>query len=245
GIGRNRRRCSREYYSIGRNGRRCMMGRFINSILNNDSVFGQIMTRCGIIIGANLMFCIFCLPVITIGPSVTALYHVMFKTLRGDGVLNPFKEFWIGFRNNFKQSVLYWLFVIVIAVIAFLDLRFANYMGGIMNYFRYGIYAIVIAVIALTAYLFPVIACFADTLPALIRNAIFFIARNPFKMLLIAAVDLVPLYFCYMDVQRLPLWGFLWVTFGFGAVAMFGANLMLKDFSKFLPEKKRPDQITE
>ena len=29
---------------------------------------------------------------VTIGASYVALYHVMLKTLRGDGVLNPFKQ---------------------------------------------------------------------------------------------------------------------------------------------------------
>lgn len=35
------------------------MGRIIGGFLDNDSVFGRIMTRCGIIIGANLMFILF------------------------------------------------------------------------------------------------------------------------------------------------------------------------------------------
>ncbi|MDO4522976.1 MAG: YesL family protein [Eubacteriales bacterium] len=214
------------------------MGKFIYSMLNNDSLIGQIMTRCGIIIGANLMFCIFCLPVVTIGPSVVALYHVMFRVLRSDdGVINPFKEFWIGFRNNFRQSVVSWIGFLVVAVIAVLDLRFADYMGGAMEIFRYGIYAVGAVALMVMAYLFPVMACFADTIPHLIRNAIFFIAKNPIRMLAIVAVDIVPLYLSYRDVQRMPLWGFLWVSFGFGALAMLGASLLLKDFARFLPDK--------
>ena len=34
----------------------------IRSFLDNDSVFGKLMTRCGILIGANLMFILFCIP---------------------------------------------------------------------------------------------------------------------------------------------------------------------------------------
>ena len=75
----------------------------INSFFSNDSVFGRLMTKIGIIIGANLMFVLFSIPVVTIGASYVALYHVMLKTLRGNGVVNPFKQFWIGFKTNFKH----------------------------------------------------------------------------------------------------------------------------------------------
>ncbi|MCD7843485.1 MAG: YesL family protein, partial [Clostridiales bacterium] len=77
------------------------MAEMFRGFLSNDSAFGRLMTRLGIIIAANIMFAIFSLPVVTIGASYVALYHVMFKTLRGDGVINPFKQFWIGFKTNF------------------------------------------------------------------------------------------------------------------------------------------------
>ena len=64
----------------------------IGSFLSNESSFGKFMTKFGIIVCANLMFVLFSLPMVTIGASYVALYHVMLKTLRGDGVLNPFKQ---------------------------------------------------------------------------------------------------------------------------------------------------------
>jgi uncharacterized membrane protein YesL len=82
------------------------MSQFLSGFLDNDSRFGRLMTRCGIVIGANLMFFFFSLPVVTAGASFVALYHVMFKVLRGDGVVNPFKQLWIGFKNNFKKATI-------------------------------------------------------------------------------------------------------------------------------------------
>ena len=67
------------------------------------------MTKLGTIIAANLMFAVFSLPFFTIGAGLTALYHVMFKTLRSGGVVNPFKQFWTGFKTNFKQATISWL----------------------------------------------------------------------------------------------------------------------------------------
>ena len=212
------------------------MGRFINGILNNDSAFGQIMTRLGIIIGANLMFLVFSLPVVTIGPALTALYHVMFRVLRSDGVLNPFKEFWKGFRNNLKQGIIYWLILLAVLAVCVLDVRFCNYAGGVFTYFKYLLYVIIAASVVLTAYTLPVISAFADTLPHLMRNAVFFIARNPFKMILVVFLDIFPLVVTYVDTRMQPLYVFLWATIGFGGIAMLNASILLKDFAKFLPK---------
>ena len=70
---------------------------FLRSIFDNDSVFGQLMTRCGTIIAANLLFLLFSIPVVTTGAAWTALHYTMMKMLR-EKEINPFKTFWNGCR---------------------------------------------------------------------------------------------------------------------------------------------------
>ena len=100
------------------------MKKRIYAFLDNDSAFGRIMQKCWLIIGSNLMFMIFSLPVITIGPAFAALYHVHLKSMRGHDDLNPVTEFWTGFRNNFRQAVICWIIFLIIAFIALADIRF-------------------------------------------------------------------------------------------------------------------------
>lgn len=212
------------------------MKKKIWGILDRDSSFGRAMTLVSIIIGANIMFAIFSLPVVTIGPALAALFHVMFKMLRGHRDLNPIKEFWLGFKSNFKQGFLSSLVFLGIALLLYVDIRFSGHMGGVLTYFKYALYAIAFAAATLAAYLYPVMACFADTLPHLARNAVFFMARNPLKMFIIVALDVVPLFLTYLDERMMPLYGFIWVTCGFALVALIDAKLLLKDFAKFLPK---------
>ena len=211
------------------------MGRFIYGIFQNDSAFGQLMTRIGMIIGANLMFVVFTLPVVTALPAAVALYHVMLRVLRSDGVLNPFKEFWIGFRSNWRQSLVYEIGLVMFGVLCYADLRFCMQAGGVFVYFRYAIVVLAIAAVIVTVYLLPVMAAFADTIPHLMRNAVFFAARKPWKIPVLVFFDVFPLYLTYTDPQTLPLYAFIWVTVGFGAVAMIGSSLLVRDFAKFLP----------
>ncbi len=213
------------------------MGNLINSVFNNDSLWGRVTTRLGILMAANILFCIFCLPVVTIVPAITALYHVTFRILRTeDGVINPFKEFWTGFRNNFKQAFICGLVLIGFMLIAYADLQFVNSREGILLYFKYGIYVIAACVLAVSVMLFPVMACFSDTLSGLIRNAVYFIGKNPLRLIFLVVLDIGPLVYSYMDVQRLPLWGFCWTVIGFAAAAMIGSYLLIRDFRRFLPK---------
>jgi uncharacterized membrane protein YesL len=211
------------------------MGEFLRGFLDNESRFGKLMTRCGIVIGANLMFLLFSFPIVTAGASFVALFHVMLKTLRGDGVVNPFKQFWIGFKNNFKQATIYWLVLLVLAVLGYVDVSFCRQMGGALEYFMYAIYALGIAALIITLYLFPTMAAFADSLPHLIRNALFFAVQKPFRLLVVLFFSVFPMYLTYTDAQMQPLYAFIWFFFGFGAIALLIASLLLPSFKVYLP----------
>lgn len=212
------------------------MNTFLRGFLDNDSFFGRFMTKLGIIIAANLMFAVFSLPFFTIGAGLTALYHVMFKTLRSGGVVNPFKQFWTGFKTNFKQATISWL--VFVAIIGFLtvDIQICDQAGGMIRNFRFGLYVIGAAVIFLYLYLLPVTAAFKDTIPHLIRSAMYFLVKKPWKFAVIAFFDIFPLVLTYTDTRDLPLYGFIWVLCGFGLQAMLGATLLLPEFRPFLDE---------
>ncbi len=211
------------------------MNPLVRGFLDNDSYFGRFMTKFGIIIGANLMFVVFSLPVFTIGAGLTALYHVMFRTLRSGGVVNPFKEFWKGFKTNFRQATISWLVFVFITGFLTVDLQICAQATGPVRHLRFAIYAIMAAVIFLYLYLLPTMAAFEDTIPHLIRNAMYFIAKKPLRFVVIAFFDIFPLVLTYTDLKMMPLYAFIWTMCGFGLLAMLGATLLLPVFKPFLP----------
>ena len=212
------------------------MNTFLQGFLDNDSYFGRFMTKLGIIIAANLMFVIFSLPFFTLGASLAALYHVMLKTLRSGGVVNPFKQFWTGFKSNFKQATIVWL--IFAAILAFLsmDLQIIDQAGSMFGMFRYGIYAIGLVAICIFFFLMPVMAAFEAKLKELIKHAFYFLLKKPWKSAVILFFDVFPLILTYTDLKDLPLYAFIWVLCGFGLQAMLASTLLLPEFKPFLPE---------
>lgn len=212
------------------------MSELVQSLLDNESLFGRMMTRCGIVIAANLLFVLSSLPVVTAGAAWAAVCHVMLKTLRGDGVINPFKQFWLGFKGNFKQATVYWLILLVLVVMGVLNVQLCNRFGGPFVYVKYAVYALGALALLLTIYVYPTMAAFANTLPKLMTSALYFAVKKPFKLLVLVFFHVFPMVLTYSDVQTLPLYAFLWTTCGFGLVGLLDAALLVPEFKPYLPE---------
>ena len=218
------------------------MGRIVNGMLDNESLFGRIMGKLWMMIGTTLMFALFSLPVITIGPALAAVFYVMLKSLHTNDYVSPFKAFWEGFKSNLKQGILATVLFAVLSFLLVLDIRFCSYYGGVLEYFKYACYAILLLVIVEAVYLMPVLASFEDTFLHQLRNAFFFAARRPWKIPIAAALFIVPIAVTVLDEKNRPLYAFLWVTIGVGLIAMMVSELLYKDIEQFLP---REDVITD
>ena len=221
------------------------MNTLIQGFLDNDSFFGRFMTKLGIIIAANIMFVLLSIPFFTIGAGFCALYHVMFRTLRGDGVVNPFKEFWAGLKSNFRQGTIAWIVFVLLIVFLLTDIRICNAAGGVFDIVKIGVYALIAAAVIVYLYLIPVMTAFQDTLPHLIRNALYFLIKKPWKTIVILFFDIFPFVLTYSDLQSLPLYAFVWVFCGFGLQAMLAATLLLPEFDPFLAPKEDVEEALE
>ena len=206
------------------------------NFLSEESVFGRITTRLWILFWSNVLFVLFSLPVVTAGPAWVAMYTVCLKTLRVDNSLNPFTEFWKAFRANFRQTFLGFLGFLAIAAILVLDIMFVSRTDSIMRMFRWPVYLLAGVLLLILFHVIPVMAAFSDTLKGLIRNGIYFAAKNPIRAIVILALNVLPMVWTYIDVVRMPLYAFLWATFGFSTIAMICSAMLLKDFEKYLPE---------
>lgn len=224
---------------------------FLRSFFDNDSLFGRLMTRCGTIIAANLMFLLFSVPVVTIGASWTALHYTMMKMLR-EKEINPFKTFWSSFRRDFKQSTLAFLAAAVLLAILLLELFWCSQFSGFLSWFTYGLLAMLLVCVVLCMYLFPVIAAFGGGLKQHIQSSLYFAIHRPLDLMLIAAVHVLPMVLTYFDLKWLPLFAFLWFFVGFALVTVVTDHILLKQFQPFLapgeedaPEKTEQEILKE
>lgn len=78
------------------------------NFFNENNIIFVALNKIGDIILANLLFILCSIPLVTIGPSLTALYHCMLRTVKGNNN-GTVKTFFRAFRQSFRQSLIVWL----------------------------------------------------------------------------------------------------------------------------------------
>ena len=135
------------------------MGRFFNL----DSPVMVALTKMADLIIVNLLAFFCCLPIITVGASMTALHYVVLKIVR-DEECYIVKGFFKSFKENFKQATVIWLIEVLLIIIFAADfwiIRNAqNSLPSWMSLLLIGV--AILAVLALTL-AFPLLAKFDNS----------------------------------------------------------------------------------
>ncbi|MBQ1661895.1 MAG: YesL family protein [Treponema sp.] len=119
----------------------------------------------------NFCWILFSLPIITVGASTLAAYSVVFKMLENkEGYV--FKDFWKGFKENWKQGTVLWLITLVAIYGFYLDVQILKTDPGIP--------VIVASIVAFVLVAFSLI--YAYPLAARYENKVFFHIKNSFLL---------------------------------------------------------------
>ncbi len=218
--------------------------RFLRGFMDNDSAFGQLMTRCGILIAANLLFVLTLLPVVTAGAGYAALYFTLLTCLR-EKSCNPFSTFWRGFKSNFKQGTLCLLALAALGAVLWLEISWCDQFDGAMALLRYPLMAIGVAAVVLGCYMFPVMAAFQVSFKQLLMDSVYFAVKRPVTTIAVLVANVAPMAVTYLDRGNLPTYAFLWVLCGFSLVTMFNASLLLKSFAPYLEQQAEEEPPAE
>lgn len=160
------------------------------NLFSYDSPLSRFLYFIADIVTLHILWVIHSLPVITVGASTTALYYSCMKRIRtGEGYVT--KNFRKSFKENFKQSTIIWLILVITGLLFSIDIRFSialnNTMGQIM---LISCSVFLIPFILLSLYIFPVQAKFENTIFQNIKNALIMSVRHFFFSLFLIAIYL-------------------------------------------------------
>lgn len=94
----------------------------MNRLFNMDNGFFRVISKIVDCVYLSIIFLLTCIPVFTIGASMTALYYTVQKSLRHDrGYVS--QEYWHAFKTNFKQATVIWLIVLGVGLLLFSDIK--------------------------------------------------------------------------------------------------------------------------
>lgn len=204
------------------------------NLFNENNLLNIGLNKIGDVIVCNLLFILCCIPIFTIGPALTALYHCMLRSVKGN-LNGAAKTFFRSFKENFLQSLAAWLLFLLLLFILLLNIRFLSLQGaGISQVFLYLSEGAAILLIIGGLYIFPVIAAFSNTLRNLVKNSYIFAFMHFPSTLLLAVITILPMFMTYQDLILLPLYACCWFFFGFSLTALINAHILYRFFKKYL-----------
>lgn len=211
---------------------------FLRGFLGNDSFFGRMMYRLGVVVIGNLLFILCSIPVVTAGASLSGLYYLCLRARRDkcQGNVRIVRTFFKGFRENFAQATLGWVAMLLLAVVLLLEISWCNQFTGPVRYFKYGLVGLLVLDAIAFMYYFPVIAAFRADIRHQVTNTAYFAFSRPHYMVAVAALHIVPVIMTYLNLKYLPLSAFLWALGGFGLLAFLCSFLHLRQYAPFLHE---------
>ena len=197
-----------------------------------DSKFFYFCTRLVELVKINLLWMLCCLPLFTAGAATTAMLACVYAYRNGDDCGS--KVFFRAFKTHFGKATLLWLLIAFFGAMLALDycivayLAFPGYMAAIVL-----IAFLALSLILVSGMIFPLLCQFPGTLKEMVINAILLCLANLPKMLLVTAMNLLPLLLLIILPQAFFFAGFLLILCGFSLMALYDITVIEKIFSQF------------
>lgn len=218
-----------------------------NKIFDMENGFWQAMNRVADIFILNVLFILCSLPIVTIGASATALYTVTLRIAR-DEESYIVKGFFKAFKENFKQSTILWLILLVIGACLGVDLYLtASIDSSLMNTMKYIFYFITFLYVILLSFVFPLQCRFENTIGNTLKNAILMGIAHflPWTILILVLNSLPILFAFYLTSLFLAVGIPIFLSCGFGAIAYFNSKIFTRIFKKYIPAEEEKIGLSE
>lgn len=211
------------------------MERFFNMDNKFFSFMGKVADLCIL----NLVCILCCIPVVTAGASLTALYYVTLKMIRNEEAY-IFRSFFKSFKQNFRQATVINLIMLAAAFVLYLDTKIVGGMetstGKVLGII-FALFTLIYLIVFL--YVYPLLAKFYNSIKNTFKNAFLMGIRHlphTFLMLVICACPLLILLIPSFQVLSIML--MLFVLLGPAVIAYCNSWFFVRIFDKYIPEEE-------
>lgn len=212
----------------------------MDRFFNMDNKFFSVMGRVADLIILNVIFLICCLPIVTIGASLTALHYVTLKMTRNEESYIV-KSFFKSFKQNFKQATIINIIMLVIGAVLYFDLHIVMGMSGSLSQVLYIIFiAFGFLYLIVFLYIYPVLSKFYNSTKNTFRNAILMSIRHLPYTILMAVITIAPAsVFLIQNIQVQSTVIMLLLLMGFSLEAFINGHFLVKIFDNYILEQEK------
>ncbi len=210
-----------------------------------DNPFFRFMGRVADLMILNLIFIVCCIPVVTIGPAITAMYYTTLKMVRNEESYIV-KGFFHSFKQNLKQGIFINLILLAVGVFLFLDLRIV--VGNFQGFAGKAMYVVIWLGIVLYAmifvYIYPLLSRFYNTIRNTFINAILISIRHLPKTVLLILLTLCPILIFFIPQTMISsLLILLFILVGFATLAYAKSMILVKILDNYMPPEETTPSV--
>ena len=193
-----------------------------------DSPLMNFLNKVADLMWLNILTMVCCIPIVTVGASLTALHYMALKIVRNEECYIT-RGYFKSFKENLKQATVIWLLLLLVTGILAGDF-YIIYKAEIEfnTVIKVIILAAAILVLFTATFVFPVLAKFDNTVKRTIKNAfVMSILQFP-KTILMIVMSVVPIVVAVLSYK---LWPIVFL-FCYSVPALVSAMLYNKFFQK-------------
>ena len=211
--------------------------------------FFTVMDKVGSLFWLNVLCIVCCIPVFTIGASVTSLYYVTLKMVRDEECYIT-KDFFKSFRLNSRQATIIWLIFLAVGLAFYGDYRILqNYEKWGINVTLGGIVTVVLGAMMIIysmmlAYVFPLLSKFDNRIKNTIKNSLLLSIRHlPWTAVILLCDALVPVAIVTVILTGKGVWVIPVICcIGFSGAAFAASVVFVKIFDRYIEGNETPEE---
>ena len=200
-----------------------------------DSKFYGVASKIADLVVLNLLFVFCSLPIFTIGASTTALYGVTKKMVENRESY-IFRNYFQLFKENFRQSTVIWIILLVAAMIPTIDLYIINSFEKtiITTALKGLILAATLTVLFVFLYAMALQSTFENTIKNTLKNA-FLMGIGHFPLtLVIVFITLLPIILIFLPGKTSGSVVYVMLIVGFAVLAYLNSYIFNHIFKKYM-----------
>ena len=206
-------------------------------IFQYDSSFMKIMDKISRIVMLNILFLFTCIPVITVGIGLEAMYYsiMKWKAEKDDRVFHNYIE---GIKHGWLKATVGWILTVICALFLVVEFQIIGKMPSPVRYVFVCVAGFTTVCVAVTVlYYFAVTAWVKASVGKLITISFAGGMRCLLHTFALVLLLLIEIFAVSFSVKLIPIW----VIFGFAAFGWLQGTIYLWVFEKigiYKPERK-------
>ena len=206
----------------------------MRDVFNMDGPLMSSLNKITDLLWLNILTILCCIPIITAGSAITALYYMTIKIVKNEeGYIT--RSYFKSFKENLKQSTILWILILIVSFVIYMDYYIIQYSGLDFPKALVIILSIIpIILVMILQYVFPLQARYENKIKDTLKNALLVSISNLPKTVLLILIKIIPIALFYFIPQITPII----LMFGFSFVALLDSFILVSIFKKIEPQEE-------